>query len=60
MKEQRYLTIRESVDHFIDAQQPPMHLSCDWLRDPLALGLLIFPREIYRKMEELKHVSANS
>ena len=54
MKPKTYLTVRESVAHFIDAQQPPMHLSCDDLNDPLKFGLLIFPRFIYEKMNALK------
>lgn len=39
----------------IDQAQPHIHFSCDWLSDPLALGLLIFRLGIYRQMEELQH-----
>jgi len=42
------------VQNVIDNAQPPEHLSCDWLSDPLAFGIYLFPLEIYRKMEELK------
>jgi hypothetical protein len=39
----------------IQSAQPPAYLSCDWLGDALALGLILFPLSIYRKMEELQH-----
>jgi hypothetical protein len=35
----------------IDRAQPPAHMSCDYLDDPLGMGLLIFRLEIYRQME---------
>jgi len=47
------------VQDVIDAQQPAVHLSCDWLGDPLALGLHRFSVEIYAKMEAYQNGSSS-
>jgi hypothetical protein len=31
----------------IRTNNPRTHMACDWLRNPLAFGLLIFPERIY-------------
>lgn len=60
MKPQRFLTVRQRVDDFIDNEQPRPPFRCDWITDPLALGLVIFPLAIYEKMRQLKHVQDSS
>lgn len=45
------------VDHAIQLAQPPMHLSCDWIDDPMGLGLMFFPLHTYERLREL---NANS
>jgi hypothetical protein len=49
------LTIRQPLHEFIDDQQPLCHFCCDWLSNPLALGLIIFPLKIYEKMRQLRN-----
>ena len=49
------LTWRVPVADLIDEEQPRNPFRCDWIRNPLALGLLIFPLEIYEKMRQLRH-----
>lgn len=44
-----------AVVEIIDSAQPPVYLSADWLKVPLPFGIMIFPLEIYRKMEALQH-----
>ena len=41
------------VENVIAGGQPPIHLSCDWLTDPLALGIMFFPVWTYEKLREL-------
>jgi hypothetical protein len=43
------------VDNLIDGAQPPAHLSCDWLTDPLAHGIQVFPVRTYEILRELAH-----
>lgn len=49
------LRIYVMVSDIIDAAQPPYYFSADWLKCPLPFGIVIFPLEIYRKMEALQH-----
>lgn len=49
----RYYRELISLPDFVAEAQPLPWFSCDWIGDPLALGLAIFPLEIYRKMEAL-------
>ena len=44
-----------ALSDVIESAQPRVHHSCDWLSDPLAMGLLIFPLHIYEKMEALQN-----
>lgn len=46
-------TVQTPVADAIDEAQPKMHLSCDWLSDVLALGLLIFPLRTYEELRRL-------
>lgn len=48
------------VQYVIDSAQPPAHMSCDWLKITHLFRPLIFPLEIYRKMEELKQCKAKA
>lgn len=43
------------VGAVLNTANAPSHLSCDWLKAPWPRGILIFPLEIYRKMEALQH-----
>ncbi len=49
------LTIRQPVSEFFNQEQPRNPFRCDWISDPLALGLVIFPLAIYEKMRQLRH-----
>jgi hypothetical protein len=60
VKQEYSLTVRQPLDEFIDEQQPLRHFSCDWLSDPLALGLIIFPLKIYEKMRQLRNGTNSS
>lgn len=39
---------------------PPSHMSCDWLRDPLALGLRMHSLKVYQTMEEINERNSSS
>jgi hypothetical protein len=53
--EKMYADFYKGLNGFIAQQSPRAHLSCDYLKNPLRMGVMIFPLAIYRKMEELKH-----
>lgn len=57
MKPRHELRIRQPLSEFIDEVNPPVHLSCDFLGDPLALGLTLYPVIVYERIRELKHGS---
>lgn len=44
-----------SIQDIIDEAQPLFYYSADWMRCPLPFGIVIFPLEIYQKMEALQH-----
>ena len=39
----------------MNSANPPTHMSCDDLRDPMAFGLLLFPVRTYERLQELNH-----
>lgn len=43
------------VENVVAGSQPPLHMSCDWLRDPLRLGLQVFPVRTYEILRELRN-----
>jgi hypothetical protein len=43
------------VENVIAGAQPPMQMSCDWLTDPLAHGIQVFPVRTYEILRELAH-----
>ncbi|MCU1338831.1 MAG: hypothetical protein JWO19_4412 [Bryobacterales bacterium] len=48
------------VDNVIADAQPAAHLSCDWLSDPMALGLMFFPLATYERLRELRNANPGS
>lgn len=55
------LVTREQLHRLVEASvatsNPPWHRSCDWLRNPLALGLTLWPLCVYEKIRSLQHGS---
>ena len=49
-----------SVRDVIEEAQPSMAQSCDWLTDPIALGIMFFPLETYQRLRELNHGNPSS
>lgn len=58
--ERMYVEFYDRLGGFIAQQSPRPHLSCDYLGNPLRMGIMIFPLAIYRKMEELRHAARPS
>lgn len=55
MKPRAWLTIRTPLLDVIDEANPPTYMSCDWLGDPLAFGLIYFPVWVYEKIRSSQH-----
>lgn len=43
------------VAELIDQASPATHMSCDWLTDPLGLGIQVFPVRTYEILRELRN-----
>jgi hypothetical protein len=44
------------VENVVAGAQPPVQMSCDWLtRDPLRLGIQVFPVRTYEILRELRN-----
>lgn len=52
------LRYQQPLSEFIDGINPPVHLSCDFLGDPLAFGIQIFPLRVYEVMNKLRAEAA--
>jgi hypothetical protein len=54
-----YVITQEHLNRLAEAAvlsaNPPTHLACDWLDDPMGLGLVVYPPRVYEKIKELKH-----
>lgn len=48
------IKVRQPLNDFFDEQQPRNPFRCHWVRDVLALGLIMFPVRIYEKMRQLR------
>lgn len=57
--EQLYLVTQSHYDRLVEncinGAQPRWHTSCDWLGDPLALGIMFFPVATYERLRALNH-----
>jgi hypothetical protein len=59
-----YLVTRAHYDRLVEnvvaGAQPAVHMSCDWLTDPMAHGIQVFPVRTYEILRELKHGNPGS
>lgn len=50
----------EEMQTLIDGASPRPHMSCDFMGDRLAFGVLLFPVRVYEKIEELRNGRSSS
>jgi hypothetical protein len=43
-----------AVHIIIDEASPLTHMSCDYLSDPMAFGLVVYPPRVYETIRKLK------
>jgi hypothetical protein len=48
-------TFYRVVKNTIDQANPYCHMSCDFLSDPLAFGIFVFPVKVYETIRSLRN-----